>query len=138
MAKPKPPRLERPDDEVTARYRRAAIRKAMAEGAELGLCNQIGLAPETAIPELDGWALSKAELDCLNAVIDGQNTVVKRTGGVTQRYQIEVAALFLSQAMTYVYHREQALSAGHPEAHAAVTLELAMERAREIWRKDLM
>jgi hypothetical protein len=138
MAKPKPPRLVPPDSEVAARARRASIRAAMVEAAKLGLCNQIGLAPETAIPELDGWALSKAELASLNAVIEGQNKVVMRGDGLTQRYQIEVAALFLSKAMTYTYHRELALGVGHPEAHAAITVELALERAKEMWRKDLM
>jgi hypothetical protein len=104
----------------------------------LGLCNQIGLAPETAIEELEGWALSKAELNCIDAVIEGQNAALKRTGGVTQRYQIEVAALFLSAAMTYTFRRELACNVGHPEAHAAITVELALERAKELWRKDLM
>ncbi len=76
--------------------------------------------------------VTKAELNCLRAVMQAEEENMPTTGAA-MRYRIELAAVTLAMVINQSYNAAEAGQMEDPDVFSDVMIEHVIERAKEIW-----
>lgn len=120
-----------------AKEKQHGVRSMLILSSLLGGEHQKGrpISLNTSINQLKSLRLSEAERDCMHAAMRAEGQSMPKRG-VAMGYRIEIAAAFVSMIIHQAYSAAGANEGLDPDVLAQTCIELAVERAKEIWSED--